>query len=374
MASRLACYETMLQQLDRQGRWRALTRQSGLDFTSNDYLGLAESRCLNVGLISAIERGVPAGTGGSRLLRGNHPEHEALEAEAACFFHSERMLYFGSGYAANLAMLSTLPLRGDLIVHDVLVHTSTHAGIAAGRAEAVAVTHNDVEAFDDAIRTWRKGGGKGQVWIAVESLYSMDGDRAPLRGLAELADRRDGFFVTDEAHSTGVHGADGRGLAADLEGRENVIVLHTCGKALGMSGVLAGGGRVLCDFLINRARPFIYATAPSPLQAVGVRLALKTMADQPERRERLYDLIAFANAKAAELLDIEGAARRSCRSSSVITAARNALRRACKPAVSTFVRSELPQYQSARRVCGSRSRSTPMLQRLSKCSNDWHKS
>ena len=304
--NRLARYDTMLKQLDQKGRGRALIRPGGVDFTSNDYLGLAESRCLNAGLMLAIESGVPSGAGGSRLLRGNHPEHEALESEAASFFKSDRMLYFGSGYAANLAILSTLPQRADLIVHDVLVHASAHAGMAAGRAKAVAVPHNDVGAYKDAIRAWREGGGKGTPWIVVESLYSMDGDRAPLHELAELADRHDGFLLVDEAHSTGVHGVDGRGLAAGLEGRENIIVLHTCGKALGTSGALVGGSRVLCDFLVNRARPFIYSTAPSPLQAAGVRLALKIVSEEPERRQRLHDLIVFANARAADLLGIEG--------------------------------------------------------------------
>ncbi len=303
---RLTRYEAMLSELEQQGRRRALARQSGIDFTSNDYLGLAGSPRLRDSVIAALERGVPVGAGGSRLLRGNHPEHEALEAEAAAFFHSERVLYFGSGYAANFAILSTLPQRGDIVVHDALVHESAHAGMAAGRAVSVAVPHNDAGAFDDAIRKWRKAGGMGHPWIAVESLYSMDGDRAPLGALAELADRHDGFLLVDEAHATGVHGAGGRGLAAGLEGRDNVVVLHTCGKALGASGALVSGSHVLCDFLINRALPFIYATAPSPLAAASVREALKILADEPERRDRLQHLIAFANEQLSARLGVEG--------------------------------------------------------------------
>ncbi|MDR3531530.1 MAG: 8-amino-7-oxononanoate synthase [Rhodopila sp.] len=303
---RSARYETLLRQLEQDGRRRSLARRSGIDFTSNDYLGLAESPRLNAAVIAALERGVPIGAGGSRLLRGNHPEHEALEAEAAAFFGAERMLYFGSGYAANVAILSTLPQRGDIVVHDALIHASAHAGIAAGRANAVAVPHNDVGAFDDAIANWRKAGGTGHPWIAVESLYSMDGDTAPLAELLELADRHDGFLLVDEAHATGVHGADGRGLTAGLEGRDNVVVLHTCGKALGTSGALVSSSRVLGDFLVNRARPFIYATAPSPLAAASVRQALNILADEPERREKLQHLIAFANQQAADRLGIDG--------------------------------------------------------------------
>lgn len=297
MLERTARYARALEHLQRKGRRRVLVQQGGIDFTSNDYLALAESPRLKASVLAALERGVPVGAGGSRLLRGNHPEHEALEAEAAAFFRSERVLYFGSGYAANLAILSALPQRGDLVVHDELVHASVHAGMAAGRATAVAVPHNDLDAFDDAIRAWRAAGGRGHPWIAVESIYSMDGDRGPLRELAALVDGHDGFLIVDEAHATGVYGTDGHGLAAELEGRENLVVLHTCGKALGVSGALVGASRVLCDHLINQARPFIYATAPSPLAAASVREALKVLVDEPERRERLHDLIGFANAQ-----------------------------------------------------------------------------
>jgi 8-amino-7-oxononanoate synthase len=306
MPERLARYKATLGQLERKGRRRALERQNGIDFTSNDYLGLAESARLKASVISALDRGVPVGAGGSRLLRGNHPEHEALEEEAAALFNSERMLYFGSGYAANVAILSTLPQRDDLVVYDELIHASAHAGITAGRATAVAVPHNDLDAFEGVIRKWRDSGGKGHPWIVVESLYSMDGDRAPLSGLAGVSDCYDGFLVIDEAHATGVHEADGRGFSAGLEGRDNVVVLHTCGKALGVSGALVGGSRILCDYLINHARPFIYATAPSPLAAAGVREALHILSDEPERRQKLKSMIGYANEQIVSHLGIKG--------------------------------------------------------------------
>jgi 8-amino-7-oxononanoate synthase len=265
-----------------------------VDFTSNDYLGLANAPRLKAAIAGAIQRGVPAGAGGSRLLCGNHAEHEALEAEAAAFFGVEKILYFGSGFAANVALFSSLPQRDDLIVHDALIHASAHDGISASKAEAVAVPHNEVDVFDQAIRRWRERGGKGCPWIAVESLYSMDGDQAPVFELAELADRHDGFLVVDEAHATGIFGPGGRGLASGLESRGNVLVLHTCGKALGVSGALLGLAAVLADYLINRARNFIYSTAPSPLMASGVREALRMIADEPERRMRLERLKNFA--------------------------------------------------------------------------------
>ncbi|WFU05458.1 8-amino-7-oxononanoate synthase (plasmid) [Rhizobium sp. CB3171] len=302
----LARYGRTLNGLERKGRYRTLLPQGGVDFTSNDYLALANSPRLKAAITAAIERGVPVGAGGSRLLRGNHPEHEALEAEAAAYFGVERCLYFGSGYAANVALFSTLPQRDDLIVHDALVHASVHEGISASKAPSVSVQHNDVQAFAEAIQKWRAAGGAGHPWIAVESLYSMDGDRAPLTELAELADRHDGLLVIDEAHATGVFGPGGRGFASGLESRENIVVLHTCGKALGSSGALIGGRAVLCDYLVNRARGFIYSTAPSPLMAAGVREALKVLADEPERRASLEALQTFANAELAAALGADG--------------------------------------------------------------------
>jgi 8-amino-7-oxononanoate synthase len=247
---------------------------------------------------AALERGVPVGSGGSRLLRGNHSEHEALEAEAAAFFRCERALWFSSGFAANSALFSTLPQRGDLVVYDELIHASAHEGMRLSRAETVAVRHNDADAFETAVRVWRQGrgvgNGMGRVWLAAESLYSMDGDCAPLDALAAIADRHDAVLLIDEAHATGVFGPDGRGLAAHLEGRGNVITLRTCGKALGCEGALVCGPAPVADFLINRGRGFIFSTAPSPLMAAAVRAALRILRDEPERREQLWALVRSA--------------------------------------------------------------------------------
>lgn len=284
-------YARALEELAQKGRLRQLSPRSGIDFTSNDYLALAESDELRQAAEQALARGVPLGAGGSRLLRGNHPEHEALEAEAAVFFGSETALFFGSGFIANVAIFSTLPQRGDLVVHDALTHASAHQGIRAGRAEFAAAAHNEAGAFEAAIRRWRARGGKGRPWIAVESLYSMDGDRAPLPDLIEIAERHHGVLVIDEAHATGVFGPGGRGLGSAFEGRADVISLHTCGKALGVMGALVCAAREMRDFLINRGKPFIYATAPSPLVAATVRAALNLSEKQPERRERLARIV-----------------------------------------------------------------------------------
>ncbi len=298
-------HERALEALARRGRRRSLTALSGIDFSSNDYLGLANSRELKNAARAALERDVSIGSGGSRLLRGNHREHEALEAEAAAFFGSESALFFGGGFIANLALFATLPQRGDLVVHDALIHASVHDGMRMGKAERAEAKHNDPQSFEDAVTDWRAAGGTGTPWIAVESLYSMDGDRAPLDDLAEIARRHDGVLVIDEAHATGVLGQMGRGLGAHLESGGNVIALHTCGKALGAMGAIVTGPQVLCDFLVNRSRPFIYATAPSPFLTAIVRAALLICRFDNARREKLGALVAFAGRQLAESCGVE---------------------------------------------------------------------
>lgn len=297
-------HERALKALERRGRLRALEPRAGLDFSSNDYLGLASSPELRDAVSDALARGVAIGAGGSRLLRGNDPEHEALETEAAAFFGAESCLYFGGGFIANVAIFATLPTRHDLIVHDALIHASVLDGIGASKASVAEARHNDAQSVDDAITAWRGQGGTGRPWIACESLYSMDGDVAPLADLLATARRHDGILVVDEAHATGVLGPEGRGLAAAFEGAPDVITLHTCGKALGASGALVLAPRLITDYLVNRARPFIYATAPSPLMAAAVRASLTLVRKSPERRDHLARLVAHTGRALSETLGI----------------------------------------------------------------------
>jgi 8-amino-7-oxononanoate synthase len=302
---RLKRFSGLLDDLRQKGAYRRLRPAAGADFSSNDYLALADCSRMRAALTLALERGIPSGAGGSRLLRGNHPEHEALEADAARYFHAERALFFGSGYAANSALLSTLPQRDDLVVYDALVHASAHDGMKLGRAPATAFAHNDVDAAAAAIETWRRAGGTGTPWLVVESLYSMEGDRAPLADMHALAKRADAFLLIDEAHATGIYGPGGRGLAAEFEGSDHVMCLHTGGKALGAGGALVTGPAVLCDFLINRARPFIFATAAPPLVAVALREALRILQEEPERRARLNQLADHARQRLKDALGLK---------------------------------------------------------------------
>ncbi|WP_311268762.1 8-amino-7-oxononanoate synthase [Sphingobium sp. WCS2017Hpa-17] len=283
-------YAKQLAALESRGRLRRLIPRAGRDFASNDYLGLAGDPIIAQAVADAIGRGVPVGSGGSRLLRGNAPEHEGLEAKAADFFRTQAALFVANGFVGNLALFSTLPQRGDLIVADELIHASAHDGIRMGKAQAVFARHNDVQSFADLIAGWRKEGGTGRIWIAVETLYSMDGDMAPLADLAKLAATHGGMLLLDEAHGTGVFGPGGRGLSAGLDGLHNVITLHTCGKAMGVEGALICGPRIHIDYLINRARAFIFSTAPSPLMAVAASAALDRIEQAGDLRDRLTTL------------------------------------------------------------------------------------
>lgn len=274
--------------LKERGRYRSLNPAKGIDFTSNDYLGLRSHPELRRCAIAALENEIDLGAGGSRLLRGHTKEHAELEQFAAQYFSAEKALYFATGFQANAAIFTTLCERGDTIIFDALIHASAREGIQASLAAHRRVAHNDLDAFETALRA-----AKGQRWIAVESIYSMDGDAAPLKELSALAAKYEAILIVDEAHGTGVFGANGKGLSEGLP-HDNLIVLHTCGKALGVAGGLVCASADIIDYLINKARPFIYSTAPMPLQAVLVKRALEIQRDEPERRQKLHKLMHYA--------------------------------------------------------------------------------
>lgn len=284
-----------LDALGARGRRRALMPRVGRDFSSNDYLGLASSELLRTAARVALDRGVATGSGGSRLLRGNDAEHTALEEEAATFFGAPAALYMGAGFPGNVAIFSALPMQGDLVLHDALVHASAHDGMRQGRAETMSFAHNDADAARDALRSWRAKGGTGRVWIACESLYSMEGDLAPLKDFAAVAAEDGAVLVVDEAHATGLYGEQGQGRAHGLDPSVDLVTLHTCGKALGGAGGLVCGDPVLIDTLVNRARNFIFSTAPSPLDAAVVRAALRLLADRPDLRQAAWRNVSHAH-------------------------------------------------------------------------------
>jgi 8-amino-7-oxononanoate synthase len=289
-------FQRKLRQLEDQNRLRSLNLPNGIDLTSNDYLGLRSHPALRAAAIEALEGGMDLGAGGSRLLRGQAEAHKNLEEFAAKYFGSEKALYFSTGFQANQALFTALPDRRDLIIFDEYIHASTREAIQHSDAKHMKVRHNDLNAFEEALK---KADG-AMVWIAVESVYSMEGDLAPLKELAALASTYNAMLVIDEAHGTGVFGKTGQGLSEDIHGA-NIITLHTCGKALGVAGGLVCGAGKIIDILINRARGFIYSTAPMPLQAFLVQKALELVQAEAWRREKLHTLINAAN----RLLPIE---------------------------------------------------------------------
>jgi len=296
----------VLDALKNRARYRELIPRLGHDFASNDYIGLAGSDLLRQAGIDALNRGVPVGAGGSRLLRGNDTEHELLEREAADFFGAERALLLGNGFVANMAIFSSLPMQDDLVLYDQFIHASAHEGMRLGRATTQTFSHNDLADAAAKIEAWRDEGNDGHIWIACEAVYSMDGDLAPVAQLHELTKSHGGTLIIDEAHATGVFGELGRGLSHEIASDPNVLALHTCGKALGVSGALICGASVLIETLINKARGFVFSTAPSPLNAALVRAALNELKTNPKRQLSALEQLKKTHALAKSILGLDG--------------------------------------------------------------------
>jgi 8-amino-7-oxononanoate synthase len=232
---------------------RSLAINNGIDFSSNDYLGLARLR-------HKLEA-VPSGSGGSRLLSGNYSQIEELESELANHGRTEAALIFGSGYAANLGLFSCVCKRGDIILYDQLVHASIRDGIRMSNAAGYSFIHNDYEALEILLK---KHQGEN-VFVAIESVYSMDGDNPKVESLKKLKTQYNFNLIVDEAHSFGLMGEKGAGWTNHYELNQDVFAkVITFGKAMGCDGAAILGSANLRKYLINFSRPFIYTTAPSP--------------------------------------------------------------------------------------------------------------
>ncbi len=284
-------FQAKLKQLEDKGRKRVLSpSNNGLDLTSNDYLGFAHHSFLKQAAIDFFEQGASVGAAASRLLRGEMSAHHALEEFAAEYFNAPAALFFANGFQANYALMTALPSRHDTIIFDSLIHASSRDGIQASPAKHSRVFHNDLEAYEAALKKAR-GESSGQIFVAVESVYSMDGDIAPLAELLEICQKYDAYLIVDEAHGLGVMGDQGKGVASSLSDSwpENLICVYTCGKALGVAGGLVCAPQEIIDYIINMARPFIYSTAPMPVQAHLVQKSLELLASE-EGQNRLHQL------------------------------------------------------------------------------------
>jgi len=291
-------FSAELESLKGKGRYRSLRLPRGIDLSSNDYLGLSDHPDLRQTAIEALENGIEIGATGSRLLRGHRDAHAELEAFAAQHFDVPKTLFFANGFQANYALITTLIGRHDIAIFDALCHASMRDGLHAAHCDTIKVRHNDLDDFEAALKKPRRAGG--QAWVLIESVYSMDGDVAPVAELLELCERHDAIAIVDEAHGTGVFGATGRGVTEDLP-HDRMISLHTCGKALGVAGALVCARADIIDYLVNAARPFIFSTAPMPLQALLVQKALQLSAAEPWRRDRLKTLQGFVAGRLQDL-------------------------------------------------------------------------
>lgn len=264
------------------------SENSKVDFCSNDYLGFARSKSLRQSFLSSLINypDFRMGSSGSRLIAGNDSFTERLEEEIADFHQSEAALIYNSGYDANVGLFSCLPQRGDTIISDEYIHASIIDGIRLSHAQRYVFKHNDLQSLENKLEL-----AKGRIFIAVESLYSMDGDEAPLLQIAELAKNYNAALIVDEAHATGIFGNKGRGLVEELGLCDQVFArVITFGKALGTHGAVILGSKQFRSYLINFSRSLIYSTASGFLNHLAVKLAydlLKKQDYQTEIKERI---------------------------------------------------------------------------------------
>jgi len=292
--SLLAQLQAGLRELESRSQRRTLVEITGVNLCSNDYLGLAESPALKQTVIDAILKATRIGGTGSRLLSGHTTVWNELEEEFAAFAGSETALYFGSGYAANIGLLASLANKNDVIFSDALNHASIIDGIRLSGARKIIYPHRDLNALESSLK--ENQSTPGRKLIVTETVFSIDGDVAPVDAIVALAEKHGASVIVDEAHATGVHGPDGRGIAAQFLADGRVLsAMHTCGKALASAGAFVCGPAVLCEHLINHARTFIFSTAMPPTMAEQIRAALRLAAGMDiERAELLSRSQTFA--------------------------------------------------------------------------------
>jgi len=268
--------ESGLRDLVARDQCRTLAEITGVNLCSNDYLGLSQHPQLCESLIHAVTNATRVGGTASRLLSGQDRAWDDLENEFAEFAGTESALFFGSGYAANLGLLTSLAGPDDVIFSDALNHASLIDGIRLSGARKHIYAHLDLNMLESLLRQYQFD--HGRKLIVTETVFSMDGDVAPLREILTLAERYCAGVIVDEAHATAVHGPNGRGISADIGTIENdtniVARVHTCGKALACAGAFVCGSATLKDHLVNHARSFIFTTALPPYMAAQIHGAL----------------------------------------------------------------------------------------------------
>lgn len=292
-----------LRELAAQGLARSLRAGSGIDFSSNDYLGLARDPALRAALLArlaALGPDEPLGAPASRLLRGHTRLHEEIERRLAAWKGAEAALLFPSGYQANVGVLSALVGRHDRALSDACNHASLIDGLRLAGCRRVVFPHLDVAAVERELAVPHR---EGRTFLVTESLFSMDGDAAPLDRYSALAERHGAELIVDEAHASGLFGeARGSGLC-ELHGLERrvAVTVSTLGKALGLAGACVAGPRVLVEYLVNRCRSFVFTTAPPPLLLHALAASLDHVEAEPGRRRQVLALAARLRARLANV-------------------------------------------------------------------------
>jgi 8-amino-7-oxononanoate synthase len=266
-------------------------------FCNNDYLGLAgHPELVNAARQATVEAGV--GAGSAHLVAGHHKLHERLERELADFVGLQDALLFSTGYMANIGAITALVGRGDAVFADKLNHASLVDACLLSRAELTRYPHGDLDCLEAKL----KASSAKTKLVATDAVFSMDGDIAPLSELLALCERHDAWLLVDDAHGFGVLGEQGRGSLSHFNLRsDRIVYMATLGKAAGVFGAFVAGHATLIDWLVNKARTYVYTTATPPLLAAAVSASLKVIAADEWRRERLRALVAQLKAGVADL-------------------------------------------------------------------------
>lgn len=270
---------------------KLVIKENKIDFCSNDYLGIVKNKLIE----KTISTGLSHGSTGSRLLSGNYKLIEETEKLIADFHHAEAGLIFNSGYDANTGLLSSVPQKKDTIIYDQLSHASLRDGIRLSFATSFSFLHNDL---DDLEKKLSSAGADGQAYVVTESVFSMDGDYAPLHEITNMCEKYQASLIVDEAHATGVVGRRGEGLLQKIESEKKCFArVHTFGKACGTHGAIILGSEKLKQYLINFSRQFIYSTSLPPAAVGAVAASYQLFPGMDKERNHLQKLISvFRNA------------------------------------------------------------------------------
>ena len=285
MKSHLEHIEQKLSKRKSENALRELKENDDLiDFCSNDYLGFASEKEIHI--LDNIKK---YGSTGSRLISGNYKQTVEVEQYLADYYKAESGLIYNSGYNANIGLFSCIAQRTDTIIYDELIHASIRDGIRLSNANAFSFNHNDINSLKEKVLQ-----AKGNVFVAVESIYSMDGDIAPLRELVNFSKKNDVALIVDEAHAVGVFGDKGEGLVAHYGLETDIFArIVTFGKAFGAHGAIVLGNKLLRDYLINYSRSFIYTTALPLNNVLAIKKAHHFLLVNLDRKEQLRELIEY---------------------------------------------------------------------------------